>query len=206
MTLEHTPPQLSSEGARLLTDVLAARSAQPLTPVLERTDHPTNDVEVMEPSETPDAPIHPMTVLLPVLVVLGGLLTAAVLSFGLGGQSGAVDSVDVEVAGVVEERVQGNRPVDATLLSIETPNAGILRFDLRLAAIDLSAPVAADDFDVEVVDQAGNPVTTIVRLPSGDLGPSSFIDVMVRVEGAGSTGNVVSILLDGVVVEQLLLD
>lgn len=206
MTLEHTPPQLSSEGEQLLADVLAARAARAPVPVLDQRDDAASEEFDAELSDATDAPIHPMTVALPVLIVLGGLLTAAMLSMGLGGQSSGADNVEVEVAGAVEERLQSDGSVDVTMLSLEASNAGIRRFDLRLQAVDLPAPVSADRFHVGVVDQAGNPVTTIVRLPPGDLEPSRFIDAMVRVEGAGSSGDVVSVSLDGIVIEQLLLD
>lgn len=206
MTLEHTPPKLTPAGEQLLSDVLAARAATSETTVLNRTDEALDDVAGRVPSEPLEAPIHPLTVALPVFIVLGGLLAAAMFSMGLGGEATELGSVDVEVAGVVEERVERLSSVAVTVLSTQTPNEGIRRFDLRLEALNGATSIAPERFDVDAFDQSGNPVTTIARMSSSGRDTDGFIDMMVRVEGARSSTIVVHVLVDGLVVEQLLID
>ena len=193
MALEHTPPQLSDDGAQILADVLAARTSRiraesNLSPAGEQAVAPTRQ----RTKRT--------AMLMPLLVVLGGLGAALVVAVGI-----QRTPVSVEVAGVSEQREVVEQSDQAFVVAVERvdPAVGAVRLlDLSIASTPSSEAVRTDRFEVRAQDAAGLPVLVISRFSERSLESGHSLLVTLRIEGA-DRATTLDVLLDGAVIERV---
>jgi len=193
VALEHTPPQLSDDGAQILADVLAARTSRiraesNLSPAGEQAVAPTRQ----RTKRT--------AMLMPLLVVLGGLGAALVVAVGI-----QRTPVSVEVAGVSEQREVVEQSDQAFVVAVERvdPAVGAVRLlDLSIASPPSSEAVRTDRFEVRAQDAAGLPVLVISRFSERSLESGHSLLVTLRIEGA-DRATTLDVLLDGAVIERV---
>lgn len=192
--VDHTPPRLSEDGAQLLAEVLAARQQNDSPPVSPAVEAPPEDAG------------HPRTswLLAPAMVVVGGLVVAVLLSFGMGSDPvGSGPVVDVEVAGVVEEAQVDGFGVQVDQMS--PGNAGVRLFDLSINVLTSREAASTERFDVSVIDSLGQEARTIAHFVEPDVAGGQSTRAMVRVEGAEDGPIDVIVRFDGDIIATMPL-
>ena len=138
--------------------------------------------------------------LMPLLVVLGGLGAALVVAVGI-----QRTPVSVEVAGVSEQREVVEQSDQAFVVAVERvdPAVGAVRLlDLSIASPPSSEAVRTDRFEVRAQDAAGLPVLVISRFSERSLESGHSLLVTLRIEGA-DRATTLDVLLDGAVIERV---
>lgn len=196
MASEHSPPQLSPDGARLLADVLAARQS--------RTEVPSSD-EIDQAAIDRSRDRRPLraVALVPLVVVAGGLAAALALALGMLGESGE-PNVEAEVAGIVELAPVSADGLSVTIDRVGDVNDGVRLVDLTIELGPTRKSLSTDRFDFVAVDSSGQQTTTIARFVEAEVAAGDVARAMLRLEGAVVDVDL-TVLLDDVVIERLSL-